>query len=128
MSETIRPAEMTPEERLHEVAVILARGVLRLHTRKALPAEKLSDSGRNKLDSRRDTTPDVSVLNAQDLSEKGGTSFTVRTVVRQVYPCHRVCQGGKAPFSPRAILRFWPSMPARARNCPHGLRTLQKAT
>ena len=31
MSETIHPAEMTPEERLQEVAAILARGVLRLH-------------------------------------------------------------------------------------------------
>ena len=30
MSETIHPAEMTPQERLQEVAAILARGILRL--------------------------------------------------------------------------------------------------
>lgn len=31
MSETIHPAEMTPDERLQEVTAILARAVLRLH-------------------------------------------------------------------------------------------------
>ena len=70
---TIDPARTTPEERLAEVAGILARGILRLHTRNALPAEKLSDSGQNKLDSRPQTIPDVSVVNAEPLSEKGDT-------------------------------------------------------
>jgi len=71
MYTSIDPGRMTPEERLAEVASILARGILRLHMRGALPAEKLSDSGRNKLDSGRETSPDVSVVNAQDLSQKG---------------------------------------------------------
>jgi len=61
---TIDPGRMTPEDRLAEIASILARGLLRLHTREALPAEKLSDSGRNELDSGRETSPHVSVVNA----------------------------------------------------------------
>jgi len=73
MSDTVDPARMTSEERLAEIASILARGLLRLHMRGALPAEKLSDSGRNKLDSGRETSPHVSVVNAQHLSEKGDT-------------------------------------------------------
>jgi len=73
MSHAIDPAEMTPEERLAEIVSTLARGLLRLHTRNALPPEKLSDSGRNKLDSGRETSPDVPVVNAEPLSEKGDT-------------------------------------------------------
>lgn len=50
MSESISPAEMTPDERLQEVASILARGFLRLHTGDSeIPAQKAQkslDSGR----------------------------------------------------------------------------------
>jgi hypothetical protein len=73
MTDIADPAQMTPEERLAEIASILARGILRLHTRGALPAEKLSDSGRNRLDSGCKMSPHVSVVNAQTLSEKGDT-------------------------------------------------------
>lgn len=75
MHATIDPARMTPEERLAEITAILARGLLRLHTRKALPAGKLSDSGQNKLDSGRKTSPDVCPgrerLNSQSSGENG---------------------------------------------------------
>ena len=38
------PADLTPEQRLHEIAAILARGVLRLQKRRILsPAEPLSE-------------------------------------------------------------------------------------
>jgi len=73
MPATVDPARMAPEDCLAEIASILARGLLRLHMRGALPAEKLSDSGQNKLDPRWEMSPDVSVVNAQDLSEKGDT-------------------------------------------------------
>jgi len=38
------PSSMTPDERFSEIAGILAGGVLRLHTRAALPADKLEKS------------------------------------------------------------------------------------
>jgi hypothetical protein len=37
MRHDLDPAELTPDERLQEVAGILATGVLRLHDRTALP-------------------------------------------------------------------------------------------
>ena len=40
MTETVDPANMTPEERLGEFAGILARGLLRLHARAATGGEK----------------------------------------------------------------------------------------
>ena len=54
------PASMTPEERLVEVAAILAAGVLRLRSRAAVSApvglpESSQESGRNCLDDCRET-------------------------------------------------------------------------
>lgn len=54
------PAKMTPEQRVEEVAAILAAGVLRLRARAALPppaapSEIPSDSGRNGLDDAPET-------------------------------------------------------------------------
>ena len=67
------PAAMAPAERLAEVSAILARGILRLHRRAALPAEDSPDSGRNKLDSGSETSPHMSAVNAQEVPEKGDT-------------------------------------------------------
>jgi hypothetical protein len=39
------PAAMTADERLHEVAAILAAGILRLRSRAALPTDPGQDSG-----------------------------------------------------------------------------------
>ena len=54
------PRNMTPEERLAEVAAILAAGVLRLHRRAAIPATpdapiNSEDSAQKGLDSRGET-------------------------------------------------------------------------
>ena len=69
----IDPSKMTPEERMAEVAAILARGVLRLNTRSATGGEKPAESGRKPLDSGGKMSPGVSVVNAQGLSGKGDT-------------------------------------------------------
>ena len=61
------PAEMTPNQRRREVAVILARGVLRLRScAKTSPVsgesrtvEKASESGRDCLDEGAKTSPHV---------------------------------------------------------------------
>ena len=52
------PATMTPEQRLQEVAAILALGVLRL--RAAIPTipESASESGQKSLDLPPQTSPD----------------------------------------------------------------------
>ncbi len=56
------PTHIPPEERLIEVAAILAAGVLRLHRRAALPvppdAEIPLDSGRNCLERPVQPSPD----------------------------------------------------------------------
>ena len=59
------PANMTPEERVAEVAAILAEGVLRLRRRAAVPAipgdvsevENCPESGQNGLDRVARTRP-----------------------------------------------------------------------
>jgi hypothetical protein len=59
------PANMSPEERLAEVAAILAEGVLRLRRRAALPAvpgdvpavKNPLESGQNGLDDYAGTSP-----------------------------------------------------------------------
>jgi hypothetical protein len=49
------PAAMTADERLREVASILAAGVLRLRSRAALPADPAEHSGpKNPLESGQD--------------------------------------------------------------------------
>ena len=58
------PATMAPAERLAELSTILARGILRLHSRGALPVEDSRDSSRNELDSGRETSPHVPVVRA----------------------------------------------------------------
>ncbi len=56
------PVHMTPEERLTELAAILAAGVLRLHRRAAIPVSPNpqipSDSGQNCLDLSSRSSPD----------------------------------------------------------------------
>ncbi len=56
------PAYMSPEERVSELAAILAAGILRLHRRAAIPVSPnpqiLSDSERNCLDLPVDLSPD----------------------------------------------------------------------
>ncbi len=53
------PANMSPQERLAEVAAILAEGLLRLHRRAAISAPKIpSDSDQNCLDAGADIGPD----------------------------------------------------------------------
>ena len=54
------PARMSPDERLSEVAAILARGVLRLRWRAAAAPEDSTESCRKSLASGRKTSPDVS--------------------------------------------------------------------
>ena len=62
--------DLSPDQRRHEIAVILAAGILRLTTRpQAMPeqadsaaqngTEKLSDSGRKPLDLRAPSSPHV---------------------------------------------------------------------
>lgn len=70
MTATDDPTTMAPTERRAEVSAILARAILRLHSRAALPARNSRDSARIELDSGHVTSPDVSVVNAQPLSEK----------------------------------------------------------
>ena len=50
MSIAIDPKHMTPEERAREVARILSRGIVRLQSRHALPAEKLSKDSPDELE------------------------------------------------------------------------------
>ncbi len=57
------PAAMAPAERLAEVSAILARGILRLHSRAALPAENSHDSAQSKLDSGPETGPHANAVN-----------------------------------------------------------------
>jgi hypothetical protein len=45
MRPDIDPARMTPDERLREIAAILAAGILRLRSRAALPADSGQHSG-----------------------------------------------------------------------------------
>lgn len=55
------PADMSPEERLDEVASILARGILRLHGRvpgHPVPAENLPESSATCLELRPPPRPD----------------------------------------------------------------------
>lgn len=55
------PADMTPEQRLDEVASILARGILRLHGRTpahAAPAENLPESSTTCLELSAPSRPD----------------------------------------------------------------------
>ena len=67
MPDPLDPATMTPSQRRHEIAAILARGVLRLHqAAQASPgsgpsrtAEKDSKSGRDCLDEGAETSPHV---------------------------------------------------------------------
>ncbi len=49
MRNDLKPAEMTPNQRLDELAEILARGVMRLHGNNSA-RKKLSESGQNPLD------------------------------------------------------------------------------
>lgn len=63
------PAHMTADERLREVAAILAAGVLRLHSRAALP----DDSNRN---SGPESPPDAE---PNCLEVPGETVLTVHT-------------------------------------------------
>ena len=72
MAATVDPGRMSPEERLAEVAAILARGVLRLHTRAATGGEKSVDSGQKTLDSGRETSSHVSAVSTRRQAEKGG--------------------------------------------------------
>ena len=58
------PVALAPAERLAEVSAILARGILRLRSRAALPAGDSRDSSRNELDSGHETSPHVSAVNA----------------------------------------------------------------
>ena len=61
------PATMTPSQRRHEIAAILARGVLRLRqcrkythdSRPSCTAEKASESGQDCLDESAGTSPHV---------------------------------------------------------------------
>jgi hypothetical protein len=63
-NEPTDPAHMTPEDRLTDLAVILATGVLRLHRRAAIsvsPNPQIpSDSGQNCLDLSARPSPDGS--------------------------------------------------------------------
>lgn len=55
------PADMSPDERMDEVASILARGILRLHGRVlalALPAENLPESSPTLLELSASSRPD----------------------------------------------------------------------
>ena len=62
------PAVMTPSQRRHEIAAILARGVLRLRqcrenrcdSQPSRPIEKASESRQNCLDGWAKTSPHVS--------------------------------------------------------------------
>jgi len=65
VNDPTNPANMTPEERLAEVAAILAEGVLRLRRRSAVPAvpgdvppvRNLLECGQNGLDECAGTSP-----------------------------------------------------------------------
>jgi len=61
------PAMLSPTQRRHQIAAILARGVLRLHqaaqtcpgSRPSRAPENSSESGRNCLDASAETSPHV---------------------------------------------------------------------
>jgi len=66
------PAEMSPDERLAEVAAILAQGVLRAHGRAAAAPEESAESCQKPLDSGRARAPYVSAVSTGREAEKGG--------------------------------------------------------
>jgi len=66
------PAQMTPDERLAELAAILARGVLRLRTQAGINPKESVESGQKPLDSGCRRSPHVSTaVNALRDLEKG---------------------------------------------------------
>ena len=65
------PHRMTPQERRAEIAAILARGIVRMHSRGALQEENSGDSNQKDLAFRPHTSPHVSTVNGDSESEKG---------------------------------------------------------
>ena len=65
------PHRMTPQERRAEIAAILARGIIRMHSRGALREQNSRNSNKKDLAFRPKTSPHVSAVNGDSESEKG---------------------------------------------------------